>query len=159
MMLFQLTLLYTTTQPHPSASEGEAECIGDIPPSPPISPGSGLNWEICGWDSEGRCGGGGGESCFLKFYLPSSAGISAVLCPAFSFVLQGQGHDMFTHFCGCLFCICFLLEVFASTGQEGSAKEALRRRPHWGLVLPRKIQGYFCNISPDMFQLDDGIGM
>ena len=56
------TLLYTTTQPHPSASEGEAECIGDIPPSlpPPISPGSGLNWEICGWDSEGRCGGGVG---------------------------------------------------------------------------------------------------
>ena len=95
-MLFQLTLLYTTTQPHPSASEGEAECIGDIPPSPlpPISPGSGLNWEICGWDSEGRCGGGGGESCFLKFYLPSSSGISAVLCPAFSFVLDGAGHKL-----------------------------------------------------------------
>ena len=36
---------------------------------------------------------------------------------------------------GFLFCICFLLQVLASTGQEGSGKEALQRRPHLRLFF------------------------
>ena len=89
------SLLCSVQQPNPTHQplKVKLNALGiSLPPPSPISPGSGLNWEICGWDSEGRCGGGGGESCFLKFYLPSSLGISAVLCPAFSFVLDGAGH-------------------------------------------------------------------
>ena len=102
------------------------------------------------------CVGEGGESCFLKFYLPSSSSISAVLCPVFSFTLEGQGTIVpgsladivrLPVFCmfgaGCLFCICFLLEVLTSTGQEGSGKEALQRRLHWGLCYPWKFKDIF----------------
>ena len=84
MMLFSLLC---SIQPNPTHQPLKVQLSALGYPSfpPPISPGSGLNWEICGWDSEGVCGEG--ESCFLKFYLPSSSGISAVLWPAFSFVV------------------------------------------------------------------------
>ena len=79
-MLSKISLLSTTTQPHPSASGWKCSWVHwGYPFLPlPISPqlfGCGLNLEICGW------GIVRGESCFfLKFSLL----LSYITCPAVS---------------------------------------------------------------------------